>query len=138
MSTLFAAFEVPTGKVAHTSRQRGIESLDFLNEIVSADLHVGFDNLNTHRPENDGWLVRRYLHFQLTPTRASCVYQIESGSRSSKASRITHFLHLGQVTQGADRCLHTHLSAKAQPLAWTKAKAPPQTPPNLPTVIPRY
>ena len=97
MSTLFAAFKVATGRVAHTSRQRGIASLDFPKEIVSAALHGGFDNLNTYRPESDGWLARHYLHSQLTLTRASCVYQSWFSRNSHHALPST-----GQVTLGAD------------------------------------
>lgn len=61
-STLFAAFEVATGKVttAHKTRRRRIEFLDFMNEVVAAypdtALHVVLDNLNTHKPKNDRWL----------------------------------------------------------------------------------
>jgi trans-aconitate methyltransferase len=58
-STLFAAFEVATGKVtaAHKKRRRRIEFLDFMNDIVAAwpdtAIHVVLDNLNTHKPRND-------------------------------------------------------------------------------------
>src|ERR1019366_1181021 len=51
-STLFAAFEVATGKVtaAHKKRRRRIEFLDFMNDIVAAwpdtAIHVVLDNLN--------------------------------------------------------------------------------------------
>jgi len=56
-STLFAAFEVATGKVtaAHKTRRRRIEFLDFMNDIVAAHadtaIHVILDNLNTHKNE---------------------------------------------------------------------------------------
>jgi transposase len=58
-TTLFAAFEVATGKVtaAHKTRRRRIEFLDFMNDIVAAHastaIHVVLDNLNTHKPRND-------------------------------------------------------------------------------------
>ena len=54
-STLFAAFEVATGKVtaAHKKRRRR-RALDFMNDIVAAwpdtAIHVVLDNLNTHKP----------------------------------------------------------------------------------------
>jgi hypothetical protein len=54
-STLFAAFELATGKVmaAHTKRRRRIEFLDFMGEVVAAypdqELHVILDDLNTHK-----------------------------------------------------------------------------------------
>src|SRR5512132_1949068 len=63
-STLFAAFEVATGKVtaAHKTRRRRVEFLDFMNDIVAAHLntaiHVILDNLNTPKPKNDRCLKR--------------------------------------------------------------------------------
>ena len=54
-TTLFAAFEVATGKVtvAHKKRRRRVEFLEFMNEIVAAfsqtdtAIHVILDNLST-------------------------------------------------------------------------------------------
>jgi transposase len=63
-STLFAAFEVATGKVTavHKNRRRRVEFLDFMNDIVAdhpdTAIHVILDNLNTHKPKNDRWLKR--------------------------------------------------------------------------------
>src|SRR5215204_895708 len=63
-STLFAAFEVATGKVtaAHKKRRRRVEFLDFMNDVVAAypdtAIHVVLDNLSTHKPKNDRWLNR--------------------------------------------------------------------------------
>ena len=83
-STLFAAFEVATGKVTatHKTRRRRIEFLDFMNDIVAAHadtaIHVILDNLNTHKPRNDRWLRRHpNVHFHFTPTRASWLNQVE-------------------------------------------------------------
>ena len=83
-STLFAAFEVATGKVtaAHKNRRRRVEFLDFMNNIVAAHpdtaIHVILDNLNTHKPRNDRWLRRHpNVHFHFTPTRASWLNQVE-------------------------------------------------------------
>jgi transposase len=83
-TTLFAAFEVATGKVtaAHKTRRRRIEFLDFMNDIVAAHadtaIHVVLDNLNTHKPRNDRWLKRHpNVHFHFTPTRASWLNQVE-------------------------------------------------------------
>jgi transposase len=83
-STLFAAFEVATGKVtvAHKKRRRRVEFLNFMNDIVAlhADtaLHVILDNLNTHKPKTDRWLKRHpNVHFHFTPTHASWLNQVE-------------------------------------------------------------
>ena len=82
-STLFAAFDVATGKVmaAHKKRRRRIEFLDFMNDIVTAypgkELHVVIDNLNTHK-KNEAWSKRHpNVHFHFTPTRASWLNQVE-------------------------------------------------------------
>src|SRR5215469_3747857 len=56
ITTLFAAFDVATGKVtaAHKQRRRRVEFLDFMNDIVAAypgkAIHVVLDNLSTHKP----------------------------------------------------------------------------------------
>jgi len=83
-STLFAAFEVTTGKVtaAHKNRRRRVEFLDFMNHLVAAypgkALHVILDNLNTHKPKDDRWLMRNpNVQFHFTPTRASWLNQVE-------------------------------------------------------------
>jgi transposase len=83
-STLFAAFEVATGKVtaAHKTRRRRVEFLDFMNNIVAdypdKDIHVVLDNLSTHKPKNDRWLKRHLnVRFHFTPTRASWLNQVE-------------------------------------------------------------
>jgi hypothetical protein len=83
-STLFAAFELATGKVtaAHKKRRRHIEFLGFMNDIVAAwpdtAIHVVLDNLNTHKPRNDRWLKRHpNVTFHFTPTRASRLNQVE-------------------------------------------------------------
>ncbi len=82
-TTLFAAFEVATGKVraAHKKRRRRKEFLDFMDDVVAAyptaRLKVILDNLNTHQ-KNDEWLKRHPLvTFHFTPTRASWLNQVE-------------------------------------------------------------
>src|SRR5260370_41409116 len=65
-STLFAAFEVATGKVtvAHKKRRRRVEFLDFMNDIVAPHtatgtaIHVVPHNLNTQQPKNHCGLQR--------------------------------------------------------------------------------
>ncbi len=82
-TTLFAAFEVATGKVraAHKKRRRRKEFLDFMDDVVAAyptaRLKVILDNLNTHQ-KNDEWLKRHpFVTFHFTPTRASWLNQVE-------------------------------------------------------------
>jgi len=129
-STLFAAFEVATGKVtaAHKKRRRRIEFLDFMNDIVAAwpdtAIHVVLDNLNTHKPRNDRWLKRHpNVRFHFTPTRASWLNQVE----------IWFSILQGQSLQGASfssvKQLRAHIdafieayNANAKPFVWTKSE----------------
>jgi transposase len=83
-STLFAAFEVATGKVAaaHKTRRRRVEFLSFMNDVVAAypdkTLHVVLDNVSTHKLKNDRWLkCHPNVRFHFTPTRASWLNQVE-------------------------------------------------------------
>lgn len=83
-TTLFAAFEVATGKVtaAHKNRRRRVEFLDFMNDVLAdypdTAIHVILDNLNTHKPKNDRWLKRHpNVQFHFTPTQASWLNQVE-------------------------------------------------------------
>src|SRR5204863_6426155 len=76
-STLFAAFEVATGKakVADKKRRRRIEVLAFMNTIIAdyphTAIHVILDNLSTHKHKHDRWLNRHpNVQFHFTPTRA--------------------------------------------------------------------
>jgi hypothetical protein len=63
-TTLFAALSVLTGMVmgGHYSRRWRREFLDFMNEVVGRysgrQIHVILDNLSTHKPKHDAWLLR--------------------------------------------------------------------------------
>ena len=130
-STLFAAFEVATGKVkaAHKKRRRRLEFLEFMNDIVAAypagtAIHVVLDNLNTHKPRNDCWLKRhRNVHFHFTPTRASWLNQVEiwfsilQGNSLSGAS----FNSIKQLREHIDAFIEAY-NENATPFVWTKAK----------------
>ena len=83
-TTLFATLEVATGlvRVGHYLRRRRREFLDFMNQTVAhysdRELHVILDNLNTHKPKHDRWLVKHpNVHFHYTPTHASWLNQVE-------------------------------------------------------------
>ena len=92
-TTLFAALDLATGKVAatHKKRRRRIEFLGFMDQIAALhpgkEIHAVLDNLNTHK-KNEAWLAANpNVHFHFTPTRASCSIKSRSGSPSSPASR---------------------------------------------------
>ena len=135
-STLFAAFDVATGKVtaAHKKRRRRVEFLDFMNDIVAAypdtAIHVVLDNLNTHKPKNDRWLKRHpNVRFHFTPTRASWLNQVEiwfSILQGQVPAR--RFLHLGQTAPPAHRCLHRGLQRERQALRLDQSQSLPEAP----------
>lgn len=130
-STLFAAFEVASGKVtaAHKKRRRRVEFLDFMNDIVAAyptdiALHVVLDNLNTHKPKNDRWLQRHpNVHFHYTPTRASWLNQVEIwfSILEGKSLHGASFTSVKQLKEHIDAFIETY-NQHAKPFVWTKTK----------------
>jgi transposase len=129
-STLFAAFEVATGKVtaAHKSRRRRIEFLDFMNDVVAAHpdtaIHVVLDNLNTHKPKNDRWLKRHpNVRFHFTPTRASWLNQVEIwfSILQGKSLRGASFTSVAQLRTHIDAFIEAY-NDNAKPFVWTKTK----------------
>jgi transposase len=128
-TTLFAAFEVATGKVtsAHAKRRRRVEFLDFMDEIVALypdqELHVVLDNLNTHK-NNDAWLARHpKVRFHFTPTHASWLNQIEIWFSILEGKSLTgaSFTSIAQLKKHIDDFIAAY-NATAKPFAWTKAK----------------
>ena len=128
-STLFAAFEVATGKViaAHKKRRRRIEFLDFMNRIVAAypgqEIHVVLDNLNTHKPKNDRWLERhKNVHFHFTPTRASWLNQVEIWFSILEGQSLhgASFASVAQLRAHIDAFIEAY-NEIAKPFVWTKA-----------------
>ena len=129
-TTLFAAFEVATGKVraAHKTRRRRIEFLDFMNDIVAAHpdtaIHVVLDNLNTHKPRNDRWLKRHpNVHFHFTPTRASWLNQVEIWFSILEGQSLhgASFTSVAQLREHIDAFIQAY-NENARPFVWTKAK----------------
>src|SRR5438874_5537042 len=129
-STLFAAFEVATGKVtvAHKKRRRRVEFLDFMNDIVAiygdTAIHVILDNLNTHKPKNDRWLKRNpNVHFHFTPTRASWLNQVEIwfSILAGKALRGASFNSLDELKAHIDAFIETY-NKTACPFEWTASE----------------
>jgi transposase len=129
-STLFAAFEVATGKVrvTHKKRRRRVEFLDFMNEIVAlhADtaLHVILDNLNTHKPKIDRWLTRHpNVQFHFTPTHASWLNQVEIwfSILAGKSLKDATFTSVAELRQHIDAFIASY-NKDAKPFVWTKAK----------------
>jgi transposase len=130
-TTLFAALEVATGmvKVGHYRRRRRREFLDFMNQVVAQypenELHVILDNLNTHKPKHDRWLVKHpTVHFHYTPTHASWLNQVEVWfsilwRQALKGLSVTSFKKLRMAI---DDFIEAY-SQTAHPFEWTKQVA---------------
>lgn len=128
-STLFAAFEVATGKVtaAHKKRRRRTEFLDFMNSIVAAyprkQIHVVLDNLNTHT-KNEAWLKRHpRVHFHFTPTSASWLNQVENWFSILQGQSLAgaSFTSVAELKEHIDDFIAAY-NDDAEPFVWTKTK----------------
>lgn len=127
-TTLFAALNVLTGMVfaTHTRRRRRREFLEFMNAVVACypgrTLHVVLDNLNTHKPKHDRWLLRHpQVHFYYTPTHASWLNQVECwfSILSRQALQGASFTSPGEVRAAID-CFIDAYNDRAVPFEWTK------------------
>jgi transposase len=129
-TTLFAALNVLTGKLAgarHTKRRRRLEFLDFMNEIVrlypAQELHVILDNLRTHKPKHDRWLARHpNVRFHFTPTHASWLNQIECWFSLLVRAALSgvSFTSPQQLRQAVDDFIDGY-NEDAVPFHWTKS-----------------
>src|SRR5471030_1181034 len=128
-TTLFAAFEVATGKVraAHKKRRRRKEFLAFMDEVVATypktRLEVILDNLNTHK-KNEEWLARHPLvTFHYTPTRASWLNQVECWFSILQGQSLTgaSFTSVEQLKEHIDAFIESY-NEDAEPFVWTKSK----------------
>lgn len=135
-TTLFAAFEVLTGKVQgmHAQRRRREEFLAFMNRVVAAypgqELHVILDNLSTHKPRHDAWLDRHpSVHFHFTPTHASWLNQVEVwfSILSRQALKGTSFTSVQAVCDRIDTFIATY-NRRAEPFHWLAAEVHPSAP----------
>ena len=126
-STLFAAFEVSTGKVkaTHQEQRRRVEFLEFMDHIVAdypdRELHVILDNLNTHK-RNEAWLERHpNVSFHFTPTSASWMNQVEIwfSILQAKSLRGASFTSVDQLRTHMDEFIKAY-NANSKPFRWTK------------------
>jgi transposase len=132
-TTLFAALEIATGlvQVGHYPHRRRREFLDFMNQLVAhypeRELHVVLDNLNTHKPKHDHWLIRHpNVHFHHTPTHASWLNQVECWFSIlwRQALRGLNALSSRDVRKTIDAFI-TAYSKDAHPFEWTKTVVHP-------------
>jgi transposase len=128
-TTLFAAYEVATGKVVakHEKRRRRKEFLAFMDDVVTAypgrRLEVILDNLNTHK-KNEAWLARHPLvTFHYTPTRASWLNQVECWFSILQGQSLTgaSFKSVDDLKAHIDAYIAEY-NTMAEPFVWTKSK----------------
>lgn len=133
-STLFAAFDVASGRVAigHYRRRRRIEFLDFMNRVVAAhphqEIHVILDNLSTHKPKRERWLARHpNVRFHFTPTYSSWLNQVEIwfSILQSQSLAGASFTSVRQLREHIDAFVHSY-NHDAHPFAWTKPSVHPK------------
>jgi len=128
-TTLFAAFEVATGKVkgSHKKRRRRKEFLAFMNEVVAdypgRRIEVILDNLNTHT-KNNAWLKRHSnVTFHYTPTRASWLNQVECWFSLLQSQSLSgaSFTSVEQLKKHIVDFIEAY-NDTAEPFVWTKSK----------------
>ncbi len=96
-STLFAAFEVATGKVTavHKKRRRRVEFLDFMNEIVAAypdtAIHVVLDYLNTHNPPQASLAGKARRSLKPAPPKRSTASSWQNSAASNRLDTARSF-----------------------------------------------
>jgi transposase len=132
-TTLFAALRIATGQVqaGQYRRRRRVEFLDFMNQVVAAHprqvIHVVLDNLSTHKPQRERWLVRHpNVHFHFTPTHASWLNLCECwfSILSRRALQGASFTSPRQVRAAIDRFVEAY-NPTAAPFEWTKREVHP-------------
>jgi transposase len=135
-TTLFAALETSTGQViaGHYQRRRRVEFLDFMNRVVSAypdrGIHVILDNLNTHKPKRDTWLLQhKNVRFYYTPTHASWLNQVEVwfSLLTRYALKGASFTSPQELREAIDRFIAAY-NPTAHPFEWTKEIVHPKSP----------
>jgi len=130
-TSLFAAFDVATGKVIGTlhRRHRAAEFRKFLDAIDAAvpknlDIHIVLDNSSTHKTASiQRWLAKRpryHLHF--TPTSTSWINLVERWFAELTNKQIRRGVH--RSTRDLEQAIKSYLKANNEnpkPFVWTKA-----------------
>jgi transposase len=130
-TTLFAAFNILTGKVIGTcqARHRGREFVKFLQHLEQAvppeqEIHLIVDNYSTHKSAAvQRWLkpkTRRRFHFHFTPTSSSWLNQVERwfGLITERMIRRGTFHSVAELERAIYQWL-AHWNQEPQPFVWT-------------------
>lgn len=129
-TTLFAAFNVKTGKVisAFHQRQRAREFRKFLAVIdtrvpARLDVHLILDNSSTHKtPAIHRWLARHpRFHLHFTPTGASWINLVERWFAALTEKQLRRGVH--RSTRELELAIRRYIdlgNTHPQPFIWTK------------------
>jgi transposase len=130
-TTLFAAFNILTGKVIGTClpRHRSKEFLKFLKQLEQevpsdCDVHIILDNYSTHKSAAvQAWLKpkkRRRFHFHFTPTSSSWLNQVERwfGLITGRMIRRGTFCSVPELERAIYQWLATW-NDQPKPFAWS-------------------
>jgi len=129
-TTLFAAFDILSGKVIGQThrRHRSSEFLQFLRAIEASvpsvlDVHLVMDNYGTHKtPAIKAWFARHpRFHVHFTPTSASWLNQVERWFATLTQRYIRRGTHRStrELEQALKRYVEMH-NADPKPFQWTK------------------
>lgn len=128
-TTLFAAFDIATGKVMSQckKRHRHQEFLQFLRHIDTnvpseLDLHIVMDNYATHKHHDVRLWLAKHPRFQIhfTPTYSSWLNQVETwfGIITRKVIRRGSFNSVKQLVARIDGFVKAY-NENSNPFAWT-------------------
>jgi putative transposase len=128
-TTLFAAFDVATGKVMSQckKRHRHQEFLQFLRHIDAnvpseLDVHIVIDNYSTHKQHKVRlWFAKHpRFHVHFTPTYSSWLNQVETwfGIITRKVIRRGSFYNVKQLIAKIDAFVKAY-NENSIPFAWT-------------------
>lgn len=130
-TTLFAAWDVATGKVIGSlhRRHRTEEFLKFLRKIDASvpddlEIHLVMDNYITHKNKRTrAWLARHSrFHVHFTPTYSSWINQVERFFALLTERCIKRGVH--RSTQALERDIRNYLKVtndEPKPFVWTKS-----------------
>jgi len=131
-ASLYAAFDVATGKVLGrvTQRHRAREFIQFLRQIDRAipqelDLHLILDNSSTHKTPDVMAFFAKHPRFQLhfTPTSASWLNAVETWFSQLERRSIHRgvFTSVAELRKEIKRYIEAHNAESAKPFVWTKS-----------------
>jgi len=130
-TSLFAAFDVATGRVIGKCRRRhrSSEFVEFLKQLDKSvppelDVHVILDNLQTHKtPAAHRWFLRHpRFHVHFTPTYSSWLNQVERWFALLEQKALKRGVH--RSTLELEKAIYEFIEVsneEPRPYLWTKS-----------------